>query len=179
MTITGTVDQNAIAALSNTATADSATPDPDTSNDSDTELTQLTPFASLRLVKTHSPGAPRAGAQITYTLDLTNDGPSAATDVEIDDTVPAGLTVTSVTPAADCNVSDHHIHCDFGTVPSGGTRQVTIVADIDPTFSGTLHNEARATTNTPSNGPVIATDDATVVTRGRSVAAQDRQPEHA
>ena len=58
----------------------------------------LGPPADLALTKAASPDPVLAGNKLTYTLTITNSGPSAATGVTLIDTLPAGVTFVSSTP---------------------------------------------------------------------------------
>src|SRR5204862_7596277 len=66
--------------ISNTASTTSGVFDPDTSDNTATELTTVNTSANLALTKSDSPDPVLAGNNITYTLTVTNNGPSDATD---------------------------------------------------------------------------------------------------
>ena len=57
------------------------------------------PTADLSVTKTVSDATPNVGDQITFTVTLSNQGPDAATGVEVTDLLPAGLTFVSATPS--------------------------------------------------------------------------------
>lgn len=71
---------------------------PVTANDDDT--TPVTPVADVSVDKTMDQASLEVGQQGTYSLVVTNHGPSTATNLVVVDKVPAGLTVVSVTPSA-------------------------------------------------------------------------------
>lgn len=58
-----------------------------------------TSSADLSLTKTVSDTGPDAGSQVTYTITVCNDGPSAATGITVVDELPAGLSYVSHTGA--------------------------------------------------------------------------------
>src|SRR5437763_3158629 len=68
---------------SNTASTTSGVFDPDTSDNTATELTTVNTSANLALTKSDSPDPVLAGNNITYTLTVTNNGPSDATGVSL------------------------------------------------------------------------------------------------
>ena len=72
-----------------------------------------------------------AGTTLTYTIYITNNGPSAAVNVIITDTLPAGTTFLTAT--SGCSSLGNLVICTFGTIPVGTTRTVTIVVRVDPT----------------------------------------------
>ena len=86
-------------AQTNTATISRADQfDPDTGND--TASTTLTPQQSdLALAKSVNNAAPNVGDTITYTVTLSNNGPDAATGVQVTDLLPTGVTFVSDTPS--------------------------------------------------------------------------------
>ena len=55
--------------------------------------------ADLALTKTVDDSTPNVGDTITYTITLDNGGPERATDVQVTDPLPAGLTFVSATPS--------------------------------------------------------------------------------
>ena len=73
--------------------------DPDTSNNSSwVDLTNQ-PVADIRVRKTADALVLPLGTDVTFTVTVTNDGPSAASGVELTDLLPAGLTFVSATPS--------------------------------------------------------------------------------
>jgi uncharacterized repeat protein (TIGR01451 family) len=160
--ITGTVDETYSGVLTNTATVSSPTPDSDPGDNSATATTTIDAFAALQVTKLSAPEPVRAGEPLTYTVRLVNLGPSAATAVELHDALAPALAIVSVDPGPDCTYAGQDVRCAFGTLGARAERTVTIKATVDPTFSGTLANEATATTTTPSPGPATARAASTV-----------------
>jgi uncharacterized repeat protein (TIGR01451 family) len=115
--------------LTNTASVTASTSDPDDSNNSaSVQTTVLTAgTADLAIAKSDSPDPVVAGTTYSYVLTLGNRGPSAATDVTVSDTLPAGVTVVSVeSTLGTCDVST--LTCDLGTLNPAGAAQIQIVA---------------------------------------------------
>src|SRR5256884_2850 len=83
--------------ISNTASTTSGVFDPDTSDNTATELTTVNTSHNLTLAKSDSPDPALAGNNITYTLTVTNNGPSDATGVSLSDAIPAGTSFVSAT----------------------------------------------------------------------------------
>ena len=122
------------ARVTNTATVDSATPDPTTSNNTDTASSTVSTQADIAVTKTVEPVDGVAGAPMTFTITVTNNGPSVARDVYLDDTVTVEF-VFGPLPAG-CDVTASQLHCDLGDLGPGQTRVVTIsgapAASADP-----------------------------------------------
>ncbi|WP_206412553.1 DUF11 domain-containing protein, partial [Lysobacter enzymogenes] len=55
--------------------------------------------ADLAVVKTASSATPVVGTNVTFTITLTNNGPSDAAGVNVNDQLPAGYAFVSATPS--------------------------------------------------------------------------------
>ncbi|WBQ08244.1 DUF7933 domain-containing protein [Kribbella sp. CA-293567] len=155
ITVTATVVATATGSLVNTATATSTTPDPDPSNNTGRTTDDLTTSADLAITKTAQPVPVQAGKPVTYTLKVSNNGPSAATAVTVTDPVPAPLRyASSATSQGTCSQLDGTVTCNVGTVAPGGSVTVTVVANVP---SGTppnqLDNTAKVSSPTPDPVP--------------------------
>ena len=86
------------------------------------------------------PGKSAAVAQVnwTYTVQVSNAGPSAATGVIATIPVPAGVTLVSAVPSQGlAAVSPNgNIVADFGGMASGSSASITVVIDASPSVSG-------------------------------------------
>ena len=101
--------------------------------------------ADLAVTKTDSPDPVTVGNQLTYTITVTNNGPSAATAVTMTDTLPTGETFVSVTPSQGNCSGTATITCTLGVVSNGGSATVTLV--VTPTQTGGISNTASVTAN--------------------------------
>src|SRR5256712_2190391 len=63
-----------------------------TATDSPCEPLTVTGSADLSITKTDNPDPVNAGATLTYTVTVTNSGPSTAANVQVTDNLPAGVT---------------------------------------------------------------------------------------
>ena len=85
------------------------------------------------------PSPLQAGDPITYTIDLTNNGPSYAENVVVFDTLPFGVTFVSTTgclesPGGEVPPGSGNIQCTIGTMPNSFVPTlITIDATLDPT----------------------------------------------
>ncbi|WAC62203.1 SpaA isopeptide-forming pilin-related protein [Pseudoxanthomonas sp. SL93] len=66
--------------------------DTNTSNNLRSQATTLTTAGDLRLQKSATPDPVVGGGEVTYTLTVSNDGPSASTNFRVVDTLPAATT---------------------------------------------------------------------------------------
>ena len=125
----------------NTATAGSATSDPNTSNNvNSVQDTTATQAADLALVATPSTANVVAGQAYSYALQAANNGPNAADGSQrIIFTVPAGASITSVptgtgwscTPSGGYPLSSGNVTCTrTGTLASGASASVLTVPAV-------------------------------------------------
>ncbi|MPZ49625.1 MAG: DUF11 domain-containing protein [Dehalococcoidia bacterium] len=154
ITVTFTADEPGD--VDDTATVSSETPDPDNSNNIAIGRVTFAAGADLSLDKTASPDPVTAGEELTYTITVTNDGPSTAQAVEVRDDLPAELTNVSVSsPGNTCNAGVPGdpllpLTCNMGNLASGDVEVITVVADVRAdTPDGTiLFNQARVSSDT-------------------------------
>ncbi|MFI5729684.1 hypothetical protein ACIA49_06135 [Kribbella sp. NPDC051587] len=151
ITVTAQVAATATGTLINSATATSPTPDPEKSNNTGRTSDDLKPSADLAITKTAQPAPVQAGRPVTYTLTVTNNGPSAAQSVTVTDPVPAPLKyVSATTSQGSCDQADGTVTCAVGTVAPGDKITVTVVANVP---SGTPPNELANTAKVSSPTP--------------------------
>lgn len=114
--------------ISNTATVSADTNDPDGGNDSATDTTPLGDAeADMEITKTVTPEQPEVGDTVTFTLVVTNNGPSDATGVMVDDPLPAGYTFVSATPSQGTWTAPDWT---VGTVVNGDSATLDITATV-------------------------------------------------
>ncbi len=146
--VTGTVDSSATGNLSNTASVrpPSSVVETDLSNNSASDKDPLTPVIDLAIVK-RGPVTAIAGTTISYTLTVTNAGPSRATPVTVTDAIPAGIVAQSWTCVevgdASCDSpSGLDVTGMIGKITPGGTLTFTITAAVGAGSVGSLTNTA-------------------------------------
>ena len=106
--------------------------DPDDSNDSDTAEVEIV-AADLAVDKSVDNVAPSEGDTVVFTIVVTNNGPNDATNVELTDTLPLGLTYVSDDAAGRFNPTTGI--WSIPTLPVLGSETLTITASVD---SGTV-----------------------------------------
>src|SRR5262249_35267590 len=94
ITLSGTVSPTATGSLINTVTGSSAA-DTDKANNTATDSDTLTPQADLAVTKTDGKTSVVPGTADTYTITVTNNGPSTIGSFNLSDTIPAALTGAS------------------------------------------------------------------------------------
>jgi uncharacterized repeat protein (TIGR01451 family) len=150
---------NSPGSLTDTASVTSGVHDPDTSNnDASVTVTVPGPAADLALTLAANPHPVLVGQLLTYTLNVSNSGPSDATDVELSDVLPAGVTLVSVLPSQGSCAGITTISCSLGTVAAGGDASVVI--QVIPTQAGNITDTASVTGSL--NDPDLTNNNATV-----------------
>ena len=134
--------------LTNTVSSTATSTDPDASNNngSATEaqvISSVTASADLAVTKT-GPASVVGGTSLSYTITVTNKGPSAATELVVTDTLPGGVTFVSASAGGTNNAGV----VGWPALPSfasGATTNLTVTV-IAPA-SGTLTNTATASSD--------------------------------
>ena len=135
LTITATVNSASI--ITNTAQvtdSDQNDPNSDPNNDNgdqsedDEDNAVITPQqVDLSLTKDVDNSTPNVGDNVVFTIILSNAGPSDATNVAVEDVLPAGLTFVS-SSASQGSYNDGIGIWTVGTVVNGGSHTLTITA---------------------------------------------------
>jgi uncharacterized repeat protein (TIGR01451 family) len=104
--------------------------------------------ADLVITKTASTNAPVQGTSVTYTLAVSNAGPSLASGVKITDVLPATLSYNGeYHTQGTFSRSGNTITANIGTLAAGKTAKVNI--SVIPTGTGNISNSANVTAATP------------------------------
>ena len=91
-----------------------------------------------------------AGDNLTYVVDAQNLGPADATGVVLTDILPSSVSLVSITtgsPDYSCSESAGTVTC--GTIVPDTSKYASIVATVDPSFTGTLSNSVSAWASSP------------------------------
>jgi extracellular elastinolytic metalloproteinase len=109
------------------------------------------PAADLSITKADSPDPVQRGMELTYTINVTNDGPDQAEGVTVVDQLPkgAGFGSASSTQGTCGRPRKGAITCEIGSMASGQT--VTIIIKIKPTDQGTITNRVDVTADSPGD----------------------------
>jgi uncharacterized repeat protein (TIGR01451 family) len=113
-----------------------------TSHLSDTETTLVTPLADLQIEKEPSPNPAESGGLLTYTITVTNLGPSDAENVAVVETLQPGFIGYGIDAGGwTCSSPANVVTCTLGyslAVGVSTTLQLTTTAPV----SGTVWNMA-------------------------------------
>jgi uncharacterized repeat protein (TIGR01451 family) len=129
-TVTGTAPATTATCFTNRATVAGDQHDPSAANN-DASATSCTRPArhDMKMTKTATQNRVTVGDAVTYKLVSKNDGPDAAPDVNVRDTVPPELDVREATTTqGDCDIDGNEVSCTIGTLPARRSATVTVRA---------------------------------------------------
>lgn len=158
--VTVSVPANGSGAFNNVATVTSDGVDTDpTNNDSNVDLNPAR-IANLLLEKTASETSVVVGESYTYTLTVTNNGPSTATGVSVVDTLPTGISFNTgtinrggVTTATGITNIGGTVTAAVGDLAVGESVIVTLSVTAGAAAAGASVNTATASANEPEPNP--------------------------
>lgn len=147
--------------VTNTATVTTTTNDPD-QNDNTSSVGLIFQSHTTLTIDKSGPATINAGETITYTIQYGSQGPSNATNVTFNDTLPAGTTFQTINaPGWSCTTTS----CTIATLAPGATGTITITALVDQTLAaGTqLTNSAQIGSDNASTVSDSATTNVTTL----------------
>jgi uncharacterized repeat protein (TIGR01451 family) len=116
--------------ITNTATATATNIVPGLTNNtaSATVIVASATSADMAIVKTATPNPVTEGTPLLYSLALTNNGPAAATNVTVTDTLPSSVIyLSSTSTQGTCSEAGGTVTCLLGTMNNAGTATVSIL----------------------------------------------------
>ncbi|HEV7764577.1 MAG TPA: DUF11 domain-containing protein [Thermoanaerobaculia bacterium] len=143
--------------VTNTATVSATTGDPDSTDNSASMTTNVGAQADLSIVKTGS-ALTSPGQDITYTITVTNNGPSPSTNTIVSDPTPVGVAFLSNSGA--CTTA---YPCNVGLLNSGQSVVITSTYTVPGNYSAaTVDNTASVASDV--NDPDTSDNSSTVST---------------
>lgn len=161
-TATCTVDAAASGSLGNTATVAINNPtqqDPDTANNSATDVDSLVSTADLALSLTDNRGFVQIGDSLDYVINVSNSAGPSAVSGTVSDLLPAELTggswVCVPTAGATCGNGSGNVLSDFATLPVGSTVAYLYSATVQgEDGNGQIANAASVVLSGGASDPV-------------------------
>ncbi|HEX6640527.1 MAG TPA: IPT/TIG domain-containing protein, partial [Thermoanaerobaculia bacterium] len=109
----------------------------------------VTPAPDLAITKTASAPTVPTSTAFDYTISVTNSGAGNSADQTVTDTLPAGVTLNSITAAGWTCSGTSTITCTRGNLPPSGTAATITINVTAPASGTTLTNTATVTSTTP------------------------------
>lgn len=144
--------------------------------DTDEVVTPVEAVANLRLQKYAEPSPASAGGWLTYTVVVTNDGPSLALDVTVTDVLPAEVSYIGASPAP-ASMSGNVLTWTLGALLPGQTTWLTVTVQVSAALASDaqITNTAGVTTSTAGDDPLDNADSVTTpITTTAEIALSKR-----
>jgi len=131
-------------------------------NNTASAVNNVVPAADLGLTMIGAPQPVGLGQILTYSLTVSNAGPSDATSVLLTNALPPNISLTDATPTQGACTNDGagNIICGLGALPAGATAGLTL--RIVPLVPGSITNTA-SLASAPAD-PVASNNTAVVIT---------------
>jgi uncharacterized repeat protein (TIGR01451 family) len=127
--------------------------------------------ADLTIVKSDSPDPVLVDGLLTYTIQVGNLGPQAATEVVVTDDLPSHVTYVSASASSGaCTRKGKQVTCNVGALAVDPTKAnaITVTIQVRPTKVETIVNTASV--DSVENDPVATNDKAQASTRVTAAA---------
>ncbi len=118
---------------------------------SDTGSRIVATSADLEASKSGPATGVPGGPDLTYSIGVTNHGPSVARSVTLSDPLPANATFVSAT--GGCTESAGVVSCTVGDLASGGSFSADVMLSYPASATGPRTNTVTAASLTPDPGP--------------------------
>jgi uncharacterized repeat protein (TIGR01451 family) len=130
------------------------------------------PDADLTITKTDAPDPVNPTDDITYTINVTNNGPDAASSVQMDDNIPANTTFVSATqdagPAFTLTTplagDTGPVTATIATLPAGSSAAFTLVVNVNEGTPAGTKVFNTATISSATTDPNGANNSSTAIT---------------
>ncbi|MEJ2209164.1 MAG: FG-GAP-like repeat-containing protein, partial [Anaerolineae bacterium] len=172
--ITGTLDASVADEVSNTVVVSVSQDliDWRPNNNRSTDTSSASPVADLIVVKSVDDAHPNEGTRLSYTLVVTNTGPSDARGTQLTDTLPVGVTHVSHDESPGTTYADGL--WTIGLLRTGMSATLTIVADVEAGTGGqTIVNRAEELRSDASDPDLSNNQASASLTVNRSPQAND------
>lgn len=119
--------------------------------------------SNVSIGATGTPSAVQAGQEITYSIQIVNNGPNVATDVTLTGTLPSVTSFVSANSASGtCRNSDGAVTCGIGNLTKGASASASIRVTVLNSATGSITNIF----NLSGSGldPALSNNSATVTT---------------
>ncbi len=173
-TLTVTVDPSTSGTITNQVNVTSSTPEANPGDEIATEQTTVVPVADLAVSVTDTPDPVLLGENVTYSISVSNLGPSDATGVSLTNSLlGSATTFVSVNQPDICSETGGVVTCDIGSLASSDTFPMvevvataeeigTIISAADASGAESdfepLNNTAQAQTQVVNPGDLIFLD---------------------
>ena len=151
--IRGTIAASASGLVTNTVAISSQTPDPNPDNNTSAATTPVETSADLSIVKTAAPSTAVPGSLLSYTVSVSNAGPSDARNVQLIDPISSLLSSVEYSVDNGENWAPWQGTFNLGTLEAGTGAIILIRGSLSSAATGTIENIAIISSTTPDPDP--------------------------
>uniref|UniRef100_UPI00135BC3BD choice-of-anchor L domain-containing protein n=1 Tax=Flavobacterium sp. MK4S-17 TaxID=2543737 RepID=UPI00135BC3BD len=123
--------------------------DPDASCAACIDTDTLEPTADIVVVNTDDKTFYIPGTDSVYTITVTNNGPTAAQNIQVDNAIPTGITSFSWTGSNGSSGIDVALSDNIAALAVGESVTYTVTIAVPNSFTGSLTSETEVTSGTP------------------------------
>ncbi len=163
-TVTVSVPASFTANLSNTATVATTTQDDDQTNNTDItpaiNPAAIADIVTVKKLKNLGQTTFVPGQDVVYLITVTNNGPSDAKNVNVNDVAPTGTTISAWTASVTTGTvtlpnpsGTGNLNETIATLPDGAVVTYEVTVKTPASFSGSLSNTATVTSSTTDPTP--------------------------
>lgn len=146
LSMTVSVKSTASGNIVNTATVTSSIADPNSNNNTSIKTIPVTALsADLEISKTASKDIVEPEETFTYSITVKNNGPDAATNVNVEDILPSSLNFIEANPSVGTWIAPNW---SVGTIANGASKTLIITVKAKADASGSIINIAIVTSST-------------------------------
>jgi uncharacterized repeat protein (TIGR01451 family) len=106
--------------------------------------------ANIKVVNTNLQEFYVPGSTATYSITVVNLGPQNATNLVVNNPIPAGITNFQWTGSNGSNGFNVNLNNNLGTLNVGATASYTVVLEIPLNFTGNLQSQTNVTSTNPN-----------------------------
>ncbi|MEA2344659.1 MAG: trimeric autotransporter adhesin [Thermoanaerobaculia bacterium] len=126
----------------------------------------VVPTANLAVTNSDAPDPVNSGGTITYTQSITNNGPDAAANANITESIGSGVTFQSIAAPAGWSCTTPAIggtgiiNCSTASLANAGSASFTVVVNVTAvsgSVSNTITGSSDASDTVPANNSAAAT----------------------
>ncbi|NBR07406.1 MAG: DUF11 domain-containing protein, partial [Planctomycetes bacterium] len=142
ITLMGTIDPTAIGSITNTVSVSPLIGISETNsfNNSSSDVDTLTPQVDLVVTQTDNKTSVAPGTSNTYTITVTNNGPSTISSFTLTDVIPAGLLGANFGSPSSGSYNSASGVWSGQSFAKGNTITITLTGTIDPNATGSITN---------------------------------------
>lgn len=168
MTVVVTVNPDTQGTLLNNGQVRAYSLDDNNANDLASASVAVISKADLAVTKTDTPDPVIAGQQLTYDIQVVNNGPSVARSVQLNDPLPTGLSFTGYSLLAgsgSCAMVGTTLSCTLGNLAPGANARVVVTGTVSASVPDGTDLSNTATASSSAIDEVPGNNSASAITR--------------